>query len=228
MNRSRVVMPAIIPHTADELRAQVLKLAEFAPLVHLDVMDGTFTPRASWPYTEDGIPSVPLPSREFYAHVAVHLMVQEPAEIGAAFARAGAASVTAQIEAFATGEEARMTFLSWKEAGAPVVGLAIRMDTPVSELASVATSCDILQVMSIERIGFQGQPFSPAAIERIRELSHTYPNAIIAVDGGVSKDNIVELARAGATRFAVGSGIIKSADPLSSFRALTGVLDTVQ
>lgn len=228
MTGARLVMPAIMPHSADELRAQVLRLTEFAPYVHLDIMDGALVRRTSWPYTEDGIPSVVLPSREFYARISVHLMVQDAYEIGVAFARSGAAAVIAQYESFERDSDAREALLAWREAGTPVAGLSIQMDTPLADIMNVAESCDVLHVMSIDRIGFQGDPFDPAALGRLRELRQLYPGITLSVDGGVSVANIGQLARAGATRFAVGSNIVKSKDPLSAYRALVSVLDAVE
>lgn len=228
MNAGARVMPAIMPITADELREAVFTFGSFAPVLHLDIMDGALVSHVSWPYTDDGVPAILLPSPELYSHVAVHLMVQSPEEMGVAFARAGVRSITAQFEGFAGVDEARRVFALWRTEGATLLGLAVLLDTPLSAFAPLVGEVDLLQVMSIARIGFQGEPFDIRAIERIRNLHAAYPDKMICVDGGVSKDNIARLAALGATSFSVGSAIIKASDPLSAYRELVALAGGVQ
>lgn len=228
MNAEARVMPAIMPVTADDLRTAVSAYTAFAPFVHLDIMDGSFVAHVSWPYSADGFEEIPLPSRDLYSHVAVHLMVQMPREIGEVFARAGATCIAVQFEAFANLDEAKETLQAIRRAGASQLGLAVLLDTPMSAFAPLAGLCDFFQVMSIARIGFQGEPFDIRAIERVRDLHAAYPDKTICVDGGVSKDNISRLAAAGASRFAIGSSIAKASDPLSAYRELVAASGRVQ
>ena len=66
----------------------------------------------------------------------------------------------------------------------------VRLMEKVKDLLS---QIDVLLIMSIE-IGFQGQPFIPGALEKIKEalrLRSGYSNSCrIAVDGAVSVENI--------------------------------------
>jgi pentose-5-phosphate-3-epimerase len=71
--------------------------------------------------------------------------------------------------------------------------------------------------MSVASIGLQGGNFDPRAIERVREISQRYPNRIIAVDGGINENTIGELVKAGATRFNVGSAIMKDPNPIDAY-----------
>jgi ribulose-phosphate 3-epimerase len=206
----------------------VFTFTTFAPVLHLDIMDGALAPHASWPYTEDGIPSILLPSAKLYSHIAVHLMVQSPWEIGMAFARAGVPSITVQFEGCASADEAKEVLASWRAAGVSQLGIAVLLDTPFSSFAPVVDQCDFLQVMSIGRIGFQGEPFDIRAIQNLKELHAAYPHMPLIVDGGITKDNIGYLVAAGASRFAVGSAIVKASDPLSAYRELVAAVGRVQ
>jgi ribulose-phosphate 3-epimerase len=70
--------------------------------------------------------------------------------------------------------------------------------------------------------GFGGQRFIPAMLEKIRdcrELIGARPIEL-QVDGGVSVENIRELAEAGANNFVAGSAIFQAEDPAAYIEAL--------
>jgi len=196
----------------------------FAPHVQLDVCDGQFAPVLSWPYqsgqwTElQEIAKVPngLPFSDRMGYEA-HLMVEEPESIGELLARAGCKRVLAHIETFESDEAVRAAFSKWKSAGAVEVGLAVLIDTPLSILDPVVSTCDVIQLMSIATLGAQGAPFDARVIPRIASLHAKYPELMIAIDGGVSEQNIATLAQAGAARFGVGSAISKAANPEEAY-----------
>ena len=74
--------------------------------------------------------------------------------------------------------------------------------------------------MSIGKIGAQGQPFDESVFSRIEELHATYPDMMVAVDGGVAESNVEALTRAGANRLCVGSAISKAEDPAAAYAAI--------
>ena len=66
--------------------------------------------------------------------------------------------------------------------------------------------------MGIREIGFQGQDFDSAVLEKISDMRDHYPEMPISVDGGVDGDSAADLIDAGATRLVSGSYIFESAD----------------
>lgn len=200
--------------------------AAYASWIHVDVMDGDFAPNSQWPEVHADMQSAVLPQD---VSIEAHLMVREPLHLGTLFARAGAGRVMAHIEAFPEGAGASDALAAWKGAGAREAGLAIRIDTSISALASVASLCDFLQVMSIAEIGYQGKPFDERAISRVEELHALYPDMMVGVDGGVSEENVEALVRAGANRLVVGGAIMQSDNPEKAYadihtRAMKGCL----
>ncbi len=202
--------------------------AKFSEWVQLDVSDGVFTPERSWPYaeaqwaelealTEGKLPSAPDLKYE------VHLMVEEPREVGLHLAEAGIQRIIGHVEAFADEKEIQAALSAWRGAGAAEVGLAILLDTPLPVLLPMISACDVVQVMSIATLGRQGAPFDARAVARIQELHAQYPELVISVDGGVSEKNIAELVRAGARRFGVGSAITKAPDPRAAYEHLKSI-----
>ncbi len=207
-----------------ELSRRSLIFAGFADQIQLDIDDGAFAPELSWPYLsgqwaeleEMAVGARRLPCADKLAYE-THLMVEDPIRIGELLARVGCMRVIAHVEAFHGTQSTIEAFSTWRAAGAVEVGLAILIDTPLSVLEPHIGKCDVVQMMSIARLGAQGASFEPRVVPRIQELHAKYPDLTIAVDGGVSPANIAELVRAGATRFGVGSAIIKSPDPAATF-----------
>jgi ribulose-phosphate 3-epimerase len=210
-----------------ELTRRSRSFAAFAPAVQLDVADGSFVPALSWPYGEEQmqeglmLPGTPELSYE------VHLMVDEPQEIGVRLARAGASRVLGHIEAFVGPNDMQIALDAWRAAGAAEVGLALLFQTPLSTLEVIVPACDVVQLMSIAKLGYQGAPFESGIFERIRQLHAAHPQLVIEIDGGVSENNIQELVRAGARRFGVGSAITKAEHPQVAYERLKELAESV-
>ena len=222
--RERVeILPALMPDSFEHLGALAATVSAFAPSAQIDIMDGEFVPSVSWPYSEHAqlaeVGRVRLPRWEHIAYE-VHLMVADPRDAGTLFARAGARRILGHIETLGHVNDALETFRQWRDAGAHEVGASLLLDTPVSELHGLMDAIEVVQVMSIARVGYQGNPFDERAIDRIRALRAQYPHIDIAVDGGVSEENAAALVRAGANRLSVGSAIMRAKDPASAYVAL--------
>ncbi|MEK7156385.1 MAG: hypothetical protein AAB790_01095 [Patescibacteria group bacterium] len=201
--------------------------AGFAEWIQLDISDGAFTSERSWPFHEGqweeiesmAAGALELPSAPPLKYE-THLMVEEPRELGMRLAEAGIARIIGHVEAFGDDKEILSALDSWRSAGAQEVGLALLLDTPLPVLEPMIGACDVVQVMSIATLGAQGAPYDVRAVARIKELHTKYPALAISVDGGVSLKNIADLARAGATRFGVGSAITKAPDPKAAYEKL--------
>ena len=210
-----------------ELEKRTAAILDFAPEIQLDSADGIFAPVTSWPYLEgqwhmleamvENGEKLPHADRIVYE---AHLMVQEPRAIGTLFARIGCARILPHIETLTDRDAARALFDEWKTAGAKEVGVSLLLDTPLSSLEPYADMCDAVQLMSIAKVGAQGQPFDESIFSRIEELRAMYPDMMVAVDGGVAESNVEALTRAGANRLCVGSAISKAADPAAAYAAI--------
>ncbi len=212
-----------------ELARRSELFAEFAPQVHLDIDDAKFAPVLSWPYFSGqwGERAQPLPLADSLRYE-THLMVHDPLEIGESLARAGCFRIVPHIEVFSSDDAIRSAFSMWKSAGASEVGLAVLIDTPLSTLEQVIQECDSVLLMSIATLGSQGAPFDSRIFGRVQELHTTYPDLLIAVDGGVGESNIARLVAVGARCFCVGSAISKSPDPASTYRSLLSLAGGVE
>ena len=214
------IFPTAVPKDEKELADRADFARKFSKNFHIDADDGILTPLICWPYVSKGIFDTFDLSATQGLETEVHLMVQDPREIGRRFARAGARAVFGHVETFRDVGDAKQTLDSWKAEGARETGMAILLGTPLEILEGLAPLCDFLCLMSSAQIGAQGAQFDPKVIERIKTVHSRYPELQLEVDIGVSEKTIGDLARAGATRFAAGSVLAKAPDPAAAYEHL--------
>ncbi|HEY4516901.1 MAG TPA: hypothetical protein VJG64_03045 [Candidatus Paceibacterota bacterium] len=213
------IIPTVVPHSVDDIQKAAAMYRGFAPVLHVDFADGLFAPNTTWlPSIHEGT-SLALSGVVLEAH----LMVQEPQEIGERLARAGYRRIIGHVEAMAHVGE---TLAAWRESGAREVGLGILARTPLEALDPYMTQLDMVQMMTISKIGVQGLPFDERSPTRVAALHRVYPRLLISVDGGVGEKTIGLLAAAGARRFCAGSVLSKSSDPASTYRTLIALAES--
>jgi len=216
------IIPTIVPTTFEELAAHIERLSTFARTIHIDAADGVFAPNLTWLPREGE--HLPHPEIAYEAH----LMVSEPLSLGTQFAKAGAKRIIAHLEAFSGGEAIADAFSAWRAAGASEVGLALLLDTSLERIGPYVAQCDVVHLMTIATIGKQGNPFEPRSIQRVAEFHAQHPTTIISVDGGETIDVVDDLARAGATRFSIGSALSLSTEPAAVYKRLLDAAGAVQ
>jgi ribulose-phosphate 3-epimerase len=203
------IIPTVVPHSFDDIVAAA-KRYPFAGAIHVDFADGVFAPNTTW------LPQKPESRVIDGVELEAHMMVANPRELGVLLASCGFSRIIGHVEALRDVSY----FESVRKAGAKEVGLGILYGTPLEALEPFVSECDVVQMMSIASIGVQGIPYMPEAPTRIAQFHTKHPKVKIADDGGVSAANIVELAKAGVTRFCVGSALAKAADPASTYHSL--------
>jgi pentose-5-phosphate-3-epimerase len=100
-----------------------------------------------------------------------------------------------------------------------LLGIALANSDSVGALSKYTNLYDFVQVMGIDHIGSQGQPFDPQALTLISALRAAHPQLSIQVDGGAA-EHVKELVQAGANRIVIGSAIMQAADPKAAYKAL--------
>lgn len=220
--RHGTVVPAYMPGSYTELQAQVGECTRFSDSMHIDIMDGVFVPARTWPYTEQ-VP-LQLPHTQDVAYE-VHLMVQDPSDIGVACAHAGATRIIAQVEVFEGQAELHAWIQHIRDAGSQP-GLSLLLETPLDVVYLLLDQgvASFVQLMSITPVGVQGAAFDEKVYERVHVLHERYPALDISVDGGVKKENAKQLTGAGATQLVVGSAIVKSPDPAAAYQEICATL----
>ena len=213
------VVPAIIPRDAADITSFLAKLPGLHE-IHVDVVDGHFVPMISWPYAPLGVPSTLYEQFDPYT-LEVDLMVATPLEAARAWVAAGADMLVFHVETISV--EAVVAFAASHKI---TVGVAASSDTPDEVLWAYVPHVDYVQVMGIEAIGQQGQPFDIRALERIHRLKNAFPSLLISIDGSMNDSTIVQAREAGADRYIVGSVIYKAPDPFNAFLQLTNLVSS--
>ena len=178
-----------------------------ADVVHFDVMDNHYVPNL----TIGPMVCKALRNYDITAPIDVHLMVEPVDSLVPQFAEAGASIITFHPEA---SRHVDRTLQLIKSQGCQA-GLVFNPATPLSYLDYVLDKVDVVLLMSVNP-GFGGQKFIPATLDKLaaaRQLIEQSGRPIrLEIDGGVTVDNIAEIAAAGADMFVAGSAIFNSPD----------------
>jgi len=185
-----------------------------ATILHLDVMDGHFVPNLTI-----GPPVVESIRKSTRLHIDVHLMIENPERYVTSFVEAGANSVSVHYEAC---RHLDGTLGMIRAAGA-MAGAVLNPATPVAVLEDVLEVADYVLLMSVNP-GFGGQKLIPYVLEKVRKLNAMRRAKQLAlpieIDGGVHRENLAEVVRAGCDWIVTGSAVFHSPDPEAAVREM--------
>lgn len=207
--------PSIL--TADLARLkEAIAEAEAAGVdwIHLDVMDGLFVPNLTF-----GPLLVEAVRRVTALPLDVHLMIVKPERYLEDFAQAGADHITVHFEATYHPHRAveRVRELGKK------AGLAVNPGTPLEAFEPLLPELDLALLMSVNP-GFGGQQYIPTATARLKRLKEMRdrlnPGCLIEVDGGVNRETVAEVYRAGADVAVAGSALFNGRPVSENLKAL--------
>ncbi len=211
------ILSADFARLGDEVNAV---LDAGADVVHFDVMDNHYVPNL----TIGPMVCQALRKHGIEAPVDVHLMVAPVDQLILDFARAGASYISFHPEAT---QHIDRSLQLVRDQGCKS-GLVLNPATSLDCLEYVMDKVDVILLMSVNP-GFGGQKFIPSTLGKlgqVRKLIDESGQSIrLEVDGGVSAENIREIAEAGADMFVAGSAIFNSDNYGETIAALRAELE---
>jgi len=209
------IVPSILSADFARLAEEIARVERGgAKLLHLDVMDGHFVPNLTI-----GPPVVESIRKSTRLHLDCHLMIENPERYVTDFVRAGANSVSVHYEA-ARHLDGVLEMI--RKEGA-MAGVVLNPATPVAVLEDVLEVADYVLLMSVNP-GFGGQKLIPYVLEKVRKLDRIRREKglqlPIEIDGGVHKDNLAEVVRAGCDWIVTGSAVFHSGDAEATVREM--------
>ena len=179
-------------------------------LVHVDVMDGVFCPQLTV-----GAPLVAALPDRFIKDV--HLMVDDPVEKAAAYVEAGADIVTFHVEATRHPHRVLQSL-----AGTGVVrGVALNPGTPIWALEPLLDHLELVLLLAVNP-GWTGQRLIPSTARKVAEARALLGerDVVLAVDGGITKDNVGRVASLGVDLLVTGSAVFDGGAAADNARSL--------
>ncbi len=201
------IIPAILTDNNEDFQNKIKQSESICDFAQIDVMDGRFVPSKSV-----GVEA--LSSIDASIGLEFHLMVEDPLSYLEAAEKSKVKRVIFHYETKSIAPEKIIRQIRSKGMQA---GLAVNPETGLSQIKHLFNQIDVLLLLSVNP-GYYGSPFKTEVLDKARELSSAKHNFIIALDGGVKIDNILDIKDAGVELACVGSGIFKG-DVKENYRA---------
>lgn len=166
---------------------------------HLDVMDGSFVPNFAL-----GVHDIEAIRAVTSKRLDVHLMVEEPENKVALFARLGCDRIFIHAEA----TRQLHCVLTAIAGSGKRAGVVLNPGSPVSAVEEVLGMVDAVILMAVNP-GYAGQPFIESTVSKAARLVSLIreqgASAEVIVDGHVNIQTVPRLARQGVNGFVAGT-----------------------
>ncbi len=205
------IHPSVLSADFSCLKDQVAQVeAAGADGIHIDVMDGHFVPNLTMgPFIVEAfrkMTSLPLD---------VHLMIEHPEHLLPDFIEAGADLLYIHIE---NNPNLYRTLQSIQQQGRKAA-VVLNPGTPTYSVEAVLPMVDAVLVMSVNP-GYSGQEYLPEAVVKIaqirRRLDEINPNAMVAVDGGITAKTLPQVLEAGAQIIIAATSVFKNPNGIAA------------
>jgi ribulose-phosphate 3-epimerase len=201
------IVPTVLANS-EQYESYILKYAQFAQRIHIDLSDGQFSPSKTveiseiyWPYSQE---------------VDLHIMYKDPIPLLDEIIALTPNLVIIHSE---IDVDYRNFAEKLKTAGIKF-GLALLAETPVSKIVSLVDILDHVLIFS-GNLGHYGGVANFALISKISEIKKFNSNIEIGWDGGINQDNAKQLVNAGVDVLDVGGCIAGAENSREAYMKLS-------
>lgn len=207
------ICPTITAENTHVYREQIERVESFAERIHIDLMDGVFTPNKSiapeqvwWPTS---------------ISASVHLMYKDPTSAIDVLLKQKPETIF--VSATEQGGENRIIAARCREAGVQF-GVVLYPDDDPAVIREYADELDAVLIFS-GNLGYQGGSRADISLlSRVDEIYKYKPGVRIEWDGGVNDKNISDIVHAGVDVCNVGGYIHSAVDPVAAYNTLCAIL----
>ncbi len=206
-----------------------LKLMDSAgvKLLHVDVMDGCFCPMMT--VGPGFIKALKTPLLKD-----IHLMIEEPLDKLESYVAAGADMITIHVESCRHIHRVLQKLKEFTSANdhdrGILRGIALNPGTPLEVIAPLIGELEMVFLLAVNP-GWGGQKFIPSTKNRLTRLRQMISDAkkdiLVGVDGGITRDNIADIARMDADIIVTGSAVFDGKTPLENVRFMINAVNEV-
>ena len=194
-------------------------------LLHVDVMDGCFCPMMT--VGPGFIKAVKTPLLKD-----IHLMIEEPLNKIESYVAAGADMITVHVESCRHVHRVLQKLKEFTNTNDPkrgiLRGIALNPGTPLEVITPLIDELEMVFLLAVNP-GWSGQKFIPSTKDRLSRLRHMISDAkkdiLVGVDGGITRDNIADVARMGADIIVTGSAVFDGKTPLENAKFMISTVN---
>ena len=194
------IIPAILSTTEEDFARDISRYKNAQSFkegwIHIDFMDNIFVPNQS-------IKSSIVAKYPINLQKEAHLMVSHPLEWIDDLIRSGFEKIIFHIEA----ADDTNNVIEYIKSKGLEVGLAINNETDIEKLQPFIDKINLVLVMTIVP-GFQGHPFIPEALLKVRKMKSMNWPVRIGVDGAVKDTDTKDIVASGVDFMIVGSYLL--------------------
>ena len=195
------IIPSILATSEDQYQQDLQKLSSSDSLkmgwVHIDFADNKFVQNKT--VEPEVIQKFPTNFRK-----EAHLMVENPLSWIDQLVRSGFERVIFHLESKDNTDECIRKI---KEVNLEV-GIALKIETPIEKLQPFIAKINTVLVMTIVA-GFQGQPFIPQVLDKVRSIKSENWPVRVGVDGAVNDTDVKQIVESGVDFMIVGSFLLE-------------------
>jgi ribulose-phosphate 3-epimerase len=193
-------------------------------LLHIDVMDGCFTPMMTV-----GPPVIRAIRTPLLKDV--HLMIREPLDRLGDYVAAGADIITVHAESCVHIHRVLQqlgAMTNANDAGRGLVrGIALNPGTPIEAIVPLIDEVDLILLLAINP-GWSGQSFLPSTLPRLARVRQLVADSgrpiLLGVDGGITRANVGRLAGTGVDIVVTGSAMFDGNTPAANAASMLASL----
>ncbi|MDT8303622.1 MAG: ribulose-phosphate 3-epimerase [Sedimentisphaerales bacterium] len=194
-------------------------------LMHVDVMDGCFCPMMT--VGPGFIKALKTPLLKD-----IHLMIEEPLDKLESYVAVGADMITVHVESGRHVHRILQKLKEFTNTNDPnrgiLRGIALNPGTPLEVITPLIDELEMLFLLAVNP-GWSGQKFIPSTqgrLSRLRQMiSEAKKDILLGVDGGITRDNIADVARMGADIIVTGSAVFDGKSPFENARFMINAVN---